>query len=336
VTHVLADNWLEANQRYLTAALAEVRVTLEQHARRSGDPSSTSPARPTLEEATTDMPAPAALETLCELFSLSSFERDMLLLCAGVELDVAFPGLCAAAQGDSKLTYPTFSLALAALPAPHWDAISPVRPLRGWRLIEVSGDSLTRSPLRIDERVLHYLAGVQHLDERLLGFVELVPATDDLLPSHRALAEQLATTWSQAAMGSPLPVAQLCGGDEESRRDIAAAACAARGLNLYAISAQALPLGPRELEALLRLWEREAALSSSALLLEWGEQAVNDAARERATLWLVESTSTALIVAGRERRSTPHRPSFALGCPGRRPPSNTPSGAAFWAAQLPT
>jgi hypothetical protein len=195
VTHVLADNWLEANQRYLTAALAEVRVTLEQHARRSGDPSSTSPARPTLEEATTDMPAPAALETLCELFSLSSFERDMLLLCAGVELDVAFPGLCAAAQGDSKLTYPTFSLALAALPAPHWDAISPVRPLRGWRLIEVSGDSLTRSPLRIDERVLHYLAGVQHLDERLLGFVELVPATDDLLPSHRALAEQLATWW---------------------------------------------------------------------------------------------------------------------------------------------
>jgi hypothetical protein len=330
VTHVLADNWLEANQRYLTAALAEVRVTLEQHARRSGDPSSTSPARPTLEEATTDMPAPAALETLCELFSLSSFERDMLLLCAGVELDVAFPGLCAAAQGDSKLTYPTFSLALAALPAPHWDAISPVRPLRGWRLIEVSGDRLTRSPLRIDERVLHYLAGVQHLDERLLGFVELVPATDDLLPSHRALAEQLATTWSQAAMGSPLPVAQLCGGDEESRRDIAAAACAARGLNLYAISAQALPLGPRELEALLRLWEREAALSSSALLLEWGEQAVNDAARERATLWLVESTSTALIVAGRERRSTPHRPSFALEVP--RP--TTSEQHALWRSVL--
>ena len=52
-----------------------------------------------LREATEAMPAPAALDTLCAAFGLSPFERDVLLLCAGMELDSAFPALCAAAQG---------------------------------------------------------------------------------------------------------------------------------------------------------------------------------------------------------------------------------------------
>ena len=70
------------------------------------------------------MPAPPALETLCRRSGLSPFERDVLLLCAGVELDSRFAPLCAAAQGDPARPYPTFSLALAALPEPHWSALS--------------------------------------------------------------------------------------------------------------------------------------------------------------------------------------------------------------------
>ncbi len=53
----------------------------------------------------------------------------------------------------------TFGLALALLPDPHWDAITPSRPLRRFRMLEVSRPHLTSAPLRIDERILHYLAG---------------------------------------------------------------------------------------------------------------------------------------------------------------------------------
>ena len=121
------------------------------------------------------MPAPPALETLCGTFGLSPFERDVLLLSAGVELDSSFAPLCAAAQGDPSRTYPTFSLALAALPEPHWSALTPAGRLRHWRLIELgAGSSLTLSPLRIDECVLHFLTGTPHLDERLVGLVEPV------------------------------------------------------------------------------------------------------------------------------------------------------------------
>src|SRR5207237_5877040 len=131
-------------------------------------------------------PAPA-LGILCATFALSRFERDLILLCAGIELDSTFAPLCAAAQGDPSRTYPTFSLALAALPDAHWSALSPEGPLRRWRLIEIgAGPAFTVAPLRIEERVLHYLTGISHLDERLAGMVEPIApaAAADLAPSH--------------------------------------------------------------------------------------------------------------------------------------------------------
>ena len=43
---------------------------------------------------------------------------------------------------------------------------NPPSPLRHWRLVEVGNiATLTSSPLRIDERVLHYLTGLSYLDE---------------------------------------------------------------------------------------------------------------------------------------------------------------------------
>jgi hypothetical protein len=248
------------------------------------------------------MSAPSALETLCTTFGLSPFERDVLLLCAGVELDSTFSRLCAAAQGDPLRTYPTFSLAMAVLPNPHWSALTPAAPLRRWRLIEFgAGNSLTLSPLRIDERVLHYLAGVQHLDERLMGIVEPLRISYDLVPSHSNLAERLAKAWLNTT-GASLPIVQLCGSEFSSKRAIASVACRSLGLNLCAMSAGAIPLNPGELDSLIRLWEREAVLSSSALLVDCDEFDTTDAARERAITQLIECIKGVLVITSRERR----------------------------------
>ena len=84
------------------------------------------------------------------------------------------------------------------------------------------------------------------------------------------------------------------------------------GLDLHVMPAQVIPLDPREQEALMRLWDREAALSGSALLLDCREMDTSDAARESAITRLIEGTRGALIVAGRERRSSPHRPLITL------------------------
>src|SRR5215211_4904786 len=115
-----------------------------------------------------------------------------------MELDATLATLCAAAQGSPRLAYPTLGLALAALPEAHWNALTPAAPLRYWRLVEVgTGDTLTTSPLRVDERVLHYLAGVTYLDERLQGLVEPVSAPAELPPSHRALVDRITALWSR-------------------------------------------------------------------------------------------------------------------------------------------
>ena len=89
-----AISWTEANQRYLVAAVARVRVSLERHARRLQNKSEEAEPDPAADQALGDtaeaLPAPCALETLCAAFCLSPFERDVLLLCAGMELESAF------------------------------------------------------------------------------------------------------------------------------------------------------------------------------------------------------------------------------------------------------
>jgi hypothetical protein len=262
---------------------------------------------------------PPALERVVRAFGLSAFERDVLMLCAGIELDPEFAALCASAQGDPARTYPTFSLALAMLPESHWSALSPEAPLRRWRLIEIAtGPVLTLAPLRIDERVLHYLAGVRQLDERLAVMLETLPPTDPdtLVPSQADLAHQIAAAWSAAPAGRGVPVAQLCGAMADCR-PIAAATAAMLGLRAASLPAELVPAGAADLESFLRLWEREAALAGIGVLMlecDDGRQAESEPAQARgpALSRLLERLNGFVILRAREPRRIAHRPSIAL------------------------
>ncbi|MFN7949729.1 MAG: ATP-binding protein [Blastocatellia bacterium] len=294
-------NWAEANQRYLMARLALVRNALARQAANAGQISaethSHAEAEAGLREAAQALPAPSALDHLCQAFGLSAFERDVLLLCAGIELDSGFAALCAAAQSSSRNGLPTFSLALAVLPDAHWSALAPAAPLRRWRLLELSaGDTLTQSPLRIDERVLHYLAGVGGIDARLNGLVELLAPPPELPPSHQQVAEQIVHVWSQSGRrAAAWPVIHLMGEDDSGRRAIAAAASAALRQNLYVMRAADLPASAAEREALARLWERESALSSATLLLD-----CNEAENHHAITSFIEQMQGPLMISSRE------------------------------------
>ncbi|HEX3151324.1 MAG TPA: ATP-binding protein [Gemmataceae bacterium] len=250
---------------------------------------------------------------LCRLFGLSPFERALVVLCAGVELDASFAGLCGAAQRDSARPYPTFSLALAALPDPHWSAVTPAGALRRWRLIELLQQGtlpVTASPLRIDERILHFLTGVQHLDDRLAGLIASAQASGDLVPSHQILAQQLADVWRQAQDRPPL--IELCGADEPTRRSVAAAGCALLNLHLSALSAEQIPGSAVELEAFVRLWEREAALTSSALYVDSETIDASDGRALAAVSRLLERTNGAVVLSGRDRWRALRRPALTF------------------------
>jgi SpoVK/Ycf46/Vps4 family AAA+-type ATPase len=290
------QDWTEVNQKYLMAALDRVRIALESHLGETALENSVS----------LEMPenVSAALEMLCAVFGLSPFERDILLLCAGMELDSKVIALCANAQGDSRRPYPTFSLALAALPDPHWSAIVPTSPLRYWRLIEIGrGETLTSSSLRIDERILHYLAGVSHLDERLMGLVEPLAAPDGLPPSHDNLVRQLVNHLCPSENRGA--VVQLCGQAGDGSHAIAAAACAEVGLHLQLLRARNIPASTADRETFMRIWEREAIITNSALLLDCHEMETPEAIKQAVAF--VEQIQTPVFVALREPLQTARR-----------------------------
>ncbi|MDG4866271.1 AAA family ATPase, partial [Streptomyces sp. T-3] len=139
----------------------------------------------------------APLTALATCFGLTPFERDLVLLTAAYELDPTTAARCAAASGDPERAYPTFSLALAALGEPHWSALTPVAPLRRWRLVELDDESrLTMSRLRLDERILHFLLGSPYLDARLHGQLRRTPVADGLPPSYDLAANRVTAGWT--------------------------------------------------------------------------------------------------------------------------------------------
>jgi hypothetical protein len=262
----LPTTWYEANQRYLSRAIAQVRSAIERFVRGEAEIGPQEPRG----ESSPPMQTPPALETLCSAFELSGFERKILLMCAGAEMDSRFAELYASSVHGSQMLEPTFSLALAAFGDAHWSALSPGRPLRHWQLVDLRpGNALTTSPLRIDERVLHYLVGVQALDERLHGVIRPAPPTESVTSSHLLIAERIAGLWSQVKSGAKLPVVELSGDEAAAKHNIAATVSAMIGLRLHVLPAWRVSHATgTELDSILRLWEREAVLSSSALLLE--------------------------------------------------------------------
>jgi len=285
-------NWQQANQQYLMAALESISQVLLAKAETSSSspvPSSFSP--------------PPALEQLCRIFGLTEFQKNVILLCAGMEMDASWPSLCATAHKDDQKPYPTFSLALSAFKSPEWNALIPTGSLRRYKLIEIgAGSALTLSPLRIDERILHYITGLQYLDERLTGLIEPWGKGGYLVTSHQQIAQEIGATWAQTLRSNNLPIIQLCGEEIDSKRTIAQAACELVGLKLNAISAQAIPVNFSERYQLIQLWKRETMLFHSALLVDCDEVDNTEQNRESAIANFIENITTPLIVTSRERR----------------------------------
>jgi vesicle-fusing ATPase len=327
MTDMHESEWTAHNQAYLAAMLGRVRRALERHLGRAptGIDEETEPAAPSA--ASSRRPA---LDVLAERFGLSRFERDLLVLCAGVELDAGFAELCRGAGAGSG---PTFSLALAALPRAHWSALTPNGPLRYWKMIEVGpGDVLVNARLRIDERILHILAGVSYTDERL-QFVTTSHCSSviELSATHRAVAQRVAALWAAAAAdGAPPPAIQLVGDDDAGLAEIAASAFALRGLDMRIIRAHEIPPAAADRQLLTRVWQREAALAGSGLLVILDEAAQGE--MQRAIAAFVERADVVLVLAGREPLPLPGRalPRFDVKKPDRA------EQAALWRRVLGT
>lgn len=286
-------SWLSSNQIALTAHLDRLRGLLEAHV------SNTVAAQVVVPE------AGDAISDLCILFDLSDFERDVLLLCAGAELDSRISQLCGQLDEYGRNGTVTFELACAVLPDAHWSAILPTSALREWHLIDVDSmhgsRTLVQSQIRIQERVLHYLTGLNYLDERLAALMRQCEVPDGLLPSHEDSANRIASI-----LADPEPsIVMLTGGDVRLRRAVGAAAAAHLHARLFSMSSSDSPVDPSERDGLARLWEREAKLSPVMLMIDC------DASLPQSTGFaLADAIRTDAIVSCREplaQRTSSHK-----------------------------
>ena len=270
--------WQKGNEEYLAAALHWLRLVLSR--RMSQDESGAdaitdeqmAEAQAAMLAAEKTEPPPALL-IAARQFGLSSFEREVLLLSTAMELDTRVAYLCARAQDDPNKGYATFALAFSIFEQPSWDALSPERPLRYWRLIEINQPNvqpLSVSAIRADERIVSYIKGLNYLDDRLTPL--LIPleleSREDLPASQQELVCTIVSNLTQATPGAALPVINLLGSDQASKQSIASRATSMLGLHLYRLPAELLPRQAAELETLARLWQRESTLLPVALYLD--------------------------------------------------------------------
>jgi hypothetical protein len=273
-----------ANWQYLSAAIAQVRQVILQ------------------ETQTPPLSPPSSLHSfpldqICTQFHLSNFERNILLACAALELDSNFAALCGEAQGDRQRGL-TLHLLLTALPQAQWSAFTPDAPLRYWRLIELgTGTTLMQSPLRIDERILHYLLAEPATDERFQGILHPVTAQMPLVPSQQEVVQQVVRLWRKEESTA----IQIYGSSE--KQPVAAAAAAQMDRTLYRLPIRSLPTSPGDLSQLIRLWQREMRLNPAILLLDC-EVGSHDPPQQNAIAQLLDELAAPLILTTSERRLT--------------------------------
>ena len=297
-----AVSWAEANQTFLAMEFARLRRRIGANGPAGGEGNDVAEA--SLNDLRAALDPPAAIDQLTATFGLSEFERQIVLLAAGIEMDSALAGKVTELLGAERRGSVTFGLALGTLDGPHWSALAPSAPLRSARLIEMEpGFGLTAAPLRIDERILHSLAGVNRLDARLQPLMRGRAYPHWVADEHASVAAEIV---SLRDLESPqAPMVHLCGDDGRGQEDVAALVAHQLGRQLQILPLENFPVpgsgdgtahDPAQSAAqFTALWTREAALLPAMLLVQCGSAQPN-----AALLTAIERLPAPLVVASRD------------------------------------
>jgi ATP-dependent 26S proteasome regulatory subunit len=303
----MPETRIQTNQTNLTTNINQIKTLLKTHLNPQNTLSPIKKPIPTNEPddnggddiAVVDDGGLPSIGTLSLLFGLTAFEAQLIVLCVGQELDSEIKTLLAEIQGNPNMIYPTFGLALSCFPNAHWSATTPISPLRRFRLIDINptqSTSITTTPLRISERILHYLKGIPYLDSQLQGIIQPVPNTDHPVKSHLHLANKILSIWHNNK--EKLPIIQLCGINETDKLTIAQTALTAKGLTLWQLPADLIPQKPPEATLLAQLWTREAILFGAGLLITTDDTA--NAQIQKATLRFIDQLYGPIFLATKD------------------------------------
>jgi hypothetical protein len=207
----------------------------------------------------------ANLQYLCQVLKLPVLAQYILLLCLAQEIDSRFATVCATAQANTNLTYPTTMLAINLF-SKHGAVLKAITQLRFWQLIKVGkeNDGQFYSSLRLTEWALHYIVGQGELDQWLTTFLQPLKIEKPHFNSEEMLAQRIVAHWSNAQQPT---IIQLIGDDKASHQQIASLVAAHYKTPIYQFNLMSLPNHRYDLDSYKRLLEREILIQQGVYLI---------------------------------------------------------------------
>ena len=214
-----------------------------------------------------------ALETLSRSFNLTDFEKMILIMCSGAEIDSEFSMTFSKVYKNPNAKFPTFDIALRAFPEANWRAILPDSSLRRFQLISLQNYDdvpLIMTPIRVQERILHYLLGFKLTLDGSLGYlVRPVQLTAPVANSARGRISDIVEFYLNSPNKAKLPIFHLWGPDADTSLIVAQLACEELGLGLLSIPGELIIASKSPDEQLLSsLLSRECLLTNNALYID--------------------------------------------------------------------
>ena len=216
------------------------------------------------------------LNQLGELFGLSGFERQVVVICLAAEIDLKYERLFAYLQDDVTKKRPTVDLVMRLL-CSNVEArlatrrsFEPTAPLIAWQIVTMHDDPNTRRPvlparyLKLDDRITGFLLGSDTVDARLLPLQADPPDHDEALTPE--IRSRLLLWGPSLRDDGSSPVILFHGRYGTGKRAATRALAQALAQPLLLLNASDLPSAQDSaLEQTLRLAEREARLRNAIL-----------------------------------------------------------------------
>ncbi len=244
------------------------------------------------------------LENLIARFGLGDFERDVLLICLAPELDLKYERLYAYLQDDVTRRRPTVDLVLNLLAPQYGDraaarsAFTQNAPLVHYHLLEIAGETpdipqpaappLLARTLKVEDRIVDYLLGINNLDARLRPFLRWVEPgadwTDLSLPEETIARLSQMAEWHRQKAEEHDPqslILFLYGPQGAGKLAAAEALCRQVGAWLAVIDLRELLSGSLPLETAIQLVFREAVLEQVPLFWDGFELLLGEEERGR-------------------------------------------------------